>query len=688
MTEKFQNYQGFKEIQAMLQEDLIRLEDCCGELKLSETQNSIAKMREKVMKDNFNIAIVGEFKRGKSTLINGLLGEYILPADPLPCSATLNRVTYDVTPHASICFQDGTVQNISVEELENYVTKLTEESEAKAATIKESTVYYPLVYCKNNVDIIDTPGLNDDDNMTQVTLSVIPQADLSVFVIMALSPFSQYEKDFLENKLMTSDVGKIVFAVTKIDLVDESDRERVIEHIRREIKKHILVKAEKVYGKDSEEYKSYQMKLGNIKVIGISPKLALEGKKKFDEQMIKNSNYPEFEKELEHTILMDRGIIQLSAQTNKIISTSAEILKVISLYASSDNMSVEEFEKKYQATLKSFEQIRADRKKEEARISVGAGALLNDIRAMIDDYWIETENGVNEFIDQLIITDDDLKQENIDATKNQLSESIQEYLNNSQSVFNDKIQVRINEAVGRETERIGNFENNFLQSVDDVHMSFTGGDFNTTETVASTAGSVLTIALMSNPLGYAAGGIYSGYKQGGIKGAVVGGLTTFGTGFVVDMGITTLLTAAGVTITSAIAWPVIIGAGLVGTLVGKNVLKKVFGSDSKIDKFKTACKKAITDSLKEYKQNSVMDAEIEKQVKELFDKMQENLHNETEQILKNTETTLNELRQKKSDAQSLQKQEAERMAKIGECVNEIAARAIELNKQIEQSMGV
>ncbi len=258
MSMEFQSYQGFKETQATLQADMIQLENFCREMKMEETARGLYDAREKAAKDTFNVAVIGEFKRAKSTLINGLLGKKILPADPLPCSATLNRVTYDVTPHASIQFHDGTGKDIEVEELAGYVTKLTEESEEVASTIREATVYYPLSFCKNNVDIIDTPGLNDDEKMTEVTLSVIPESDMSIVAIMALSPFSEYEKDFLENKLMTSDIGKIVFAVTKIDLVEEEDRERVIAHIRKEIEKHILVKARKVYGEDSEEYHNYE----------------------------------------------------------------------------------------------------------------------------------------------------------------------------------------------------------------------------------------------------------------------------------------------------------------------------------------------------------------------------------------------------------------------------------------------
>ena len=145
------------------------------------------------------MAIVGEFKRGKSTLINAILGQEVLPADVLPATATLNRVTYSKEPYVVVEYKDGTSERVDINRLAEYVTKLSFDSEKKAETVREATVYYDTAFCRNNVDIIDTPGLNDDEQMTNVTMSILPEIDAAVFVISANSPFSQFEKDFLEN---------------------------------------------------------------------------------------------------------------------------------------------------------------------------------------------------------------------------------------------------------------------------------------------------------------------------------------------------------------------------------------------------------------------------------------------------------------------------------------------------------
>ncbi len=102
-----QTFTDYRKIRSTLESDLKRLREFSKKLHLEKSIILIDDVLDRVQANSFAVAVVGEFKRGKSTFINALLGQEILPADVLPCSATLNRVTYGVQPLVKIVFRVG-----------------------------------------------------------------------------------------------------------------------------------------------------------------------------------------------------------------------------------------------------------------------------------------------------------------------------------------------------------------------------------------------------------------------------------------------------------------------------------------------------------------------------------------------------------------------------------------------------
>lgn len=135
---KFSNFTDYKKVVLDLATDLKKLREYAEYLGLSKNVELIDSVSKRIADNSFSVAIVGEFKRGKSTLINALLGKDILPSDILPTTATLNRVTYGITPFSKIIYKDGHEDEIPVDELTEYVTKLTDKSAKISSTVKEA----------------------------------------------------------------------------------------------------------------------------------------------------------------------------------------------------------------------------------------------------------------------------------------------------------------------------------------------------------------------------------------------------------------------------------------------------------------------------------------------------------------------------------------------------------------------
>lgn len=402
---------NYKQTLFRLSNLLRQLRDFAERLDLQNLVNSIDNTLHRVETNAFSIAVVGEFKRGKSTFINALLGREILPSDILPTTATLNRVTYGLKPQVKIQFKDKSEEIIALEDLSNYVTKLTPESEAIASTIQEAIVYYPVSYCQNNVDIIDTPGLSDDEAMTAITLSVLPHVDVAILVVMALSPLSESERAFLENHLLNEDLGRILFVVTGIDRCNSpEDVEKIVANVENRIRTYILDGMEKRYGKDSEEYNACISRIIQPKVFPISAYQALQAKQKRDLDLMSTSRFSQFETALETFLTEERGVIFLQVPVNQIISASKEILtRVVEATTAMQQKQLDlQIEHEQEVTHLTTQQTATAEIQQQHREQVSQ--IFQRTQRFCSQLEIELQQAANHGIDTILITSHDFNQ--------------------------------------------------------------------------------------------------------------------------------------------------------------------------------------------------------------------------------------------------------------------------------------
>ena len=667
----FSNFSNYKQTVIQLTGDLQKLHEFSTRLHLDGNASALREVEQRLTEDLFNIAIIGEFKRGKSTLINALLGRDVLPMDVLPTTATLNKISYSITPFVKIEYKDGRVEEINIEQLNDYVTKLTRASEERARTIKEACVYYPVNYCKNGVTLIDTPGLNDDETMTEVTLSVLPQIDAALMVVMAQSPFSDSERDFLESRVITSDLGRVMFVVTGIDLLDEEDVDRVLQNITRRIQEHVMVKAEKMYGKDSKEYELYRQKIGSVRVFGLSAKKALKAKLKGDEDMLARSGFLAFEDALEKFLTEDRGAIMLSVPVNRIKTSSIEIAKAVQLRENALSMQTEEFNDRYEKATAEIERIRQERKVEFLRINETAERTYKELLPAINDYWPAIQKAAEDAIDAYEMSVEDLKEPQNKITQETLTNIVRKVITRTSQSLSERIQDEIFAALQDEADRLASFEESFFTATERIQNLFTAEIKNTE------AADFIISTLATSVIGLGVGGIYMGYKQAGWKGGLLGGATSLA-GFVAAK-----LLIASLAIPAT--WPVVLVsfaiAGLVSAFTGKWALNLAF-SKEKVTRFKEDYKKAIGKELEKLQTQENFSESVRRQVDDAFNALKNKLRVETENILSDTENQLTQLKVDMAERSLSTDVERENLKKILETVDAICIRADEISKQL------
>lgn len=142
----------------------------------------VRDLPERLRKGRLTMAVLGQFKRGKSTLINALLGAQVMPASVLPLTSVVTSVVYGQAPGLDVRFQDGRVEAHPVGSLPAFVTEGGNPKNAKG--VAWARMEWPAPFLARPVRIVDTPGVGSVyDHNTEASEAFLSHLDAAVFVL-------------------------------------------------------------------------------------------------------------------------------------------------------------------------------------------------------------------------------------------------------------------------------------------------------------------------------------------------------------------------------------------------------------------------------------------------------------------------------------------------------------------------
>ncbi|MBX7490819.1 dynamin family protein [Helicobacter turcicus] len=234
----------------------------------------LESLLQKAKNQHFSLGVTGVLSSGKSTLLNALLGKEILGSSTIPETASLTLLKYAKTPSACVSFwntqewedlkstmnettlnalfnnpefketfktfvQDSTQSlNINIDELPKY-TSANHPSKI-CNLIKETTLFTPLKFLENNVEIVDTPGLDDPIiQREEITKSYLAKCDLLIHAMNASQSATQVDRDFILQTLQNANLSRILILLTHADLLEKNELEAALNYTKESIKESI-----------------------------------------------------------------------------------------------------------------------------------------------------------------------------------------------------------------------------------------------------------------------------------------------------------------------------------------------------------------------------------------------------------------------------------------------------------------
>jgi GTPase SAR1 family protein len=315
VTKTRQEFAGYLATMAMTLEASEQLENTSGQLGLSPVISDLNTASHNLSSEVFRLLVLGDMKRGKSTFLNALMGENLLPTDVNPCTAVLTILRYGPEKRVTVHFNDDRApESLTFDAFKQRYTirpdqakKLEDEGILAFPDVDYAVVEYPLTLLEKGVEIVDSPGLNDTEARNRLTLDYVNSCHAILFVLSATQQFTLSEQRYLDNYI--KDRGLTVFFLINawdeiqnrlVNPEDETELQEAEARVRQvfctNLEPYCQLDGEDMYGDRTFEVSSLQ---------------ALRQRLKGDGENLAGTGFGEFMQALTAFLTQERAIAEL-----------------------------------------------------------------------------------------------------------------------------------------------------------------------------------------------------------------------------------------------------------------------------------------------------------------------------------------------------------------------------------------
>ena len=275
--------------------------------KQPDIQKHLVEAQKHLAEGKLFVVVCGEFKQGKSSLLNALLNEPgLFPVDIDITTNLVSTITYGKEEKITVVLgEPGKEQTKKIQrsDIADYVTEQGNEKNAKKARML--VIESPNPQLKEGLVLVDTPGAGSlNIEHTAITYAFIPNADAILFVTDALKPLTTEELNFLKERILPH-CQNLIFVVTKIDTV--SDGQQIVANNREKLAQVLNCTPEK------------------ITIVPVSSRAKLDYLEYEESEDLQYSNFPELENQVWQLIGAQRGQTFLLRAVNELAQSVGEM---------------------------------------------------------------------------------------------------------------------------------------------------------------------------------------------------------------------------------------------------------------------------------------------------------------------------------------------------------------------------
>jgi GTP-binding protein EngB required for normal cell division len=206
-------------------------------------------LRERLVQERLQLAVLGQFKRGKSTFLNALMGAPLLPAAVVPVTAIPTFIAFGKQPLVRISF-DGErapeeCRASDPDAIREFLFSFVAEdaNPHNRLGVTKAELFYPAPILSGGTVLIDTPGIaSTHKHNTEAALRVLSECDAALFVVATDPPITAAEIEYLEQ--LKAKMSRIFIIVNKIDYVGAEERESLVSFLLKVLHERALLPEE------------------------------------------------------------------------------------------------------------------------------------------------------------------------------------------------------------------------------------------------------------------------------------------------------------------------------------------------------------------------------------------------------------------------------------------------------------